>query len=50
MREIEAEWKVHTPNLLKEIVNCSGIFIYQKPLNIIRETPCNGRGTGIRVK
>lgn len=27
-------WRVHTPGLLKEIVNCSGNAIYEKPLNI----------------
>lgn len=33
--EIKSGWKMHTPNLLKEIVNCSGNAIYKIPLNML---------------
>jgi len=29
------QWKVHTPNLLDEIVNCSGQAILEKPIHIL---------------
>lgn len=33
----ELVWKIHTPGMLKEIVNGSGMDIYRIPLNILRE-------------
>jgi len=29
------QWKVHTPNLLKEILQCSGQTILEKPIQLL---------------
>ena len=34
MTKTQLSWRVHTPNLLSEIQNASGVAIYDKPINI----------------
>ena len=33
-KKMNGLWKVHTPNLLKEIAECSGVGIYKIPLAV----------------
>jgi len=35
LNNLDGEWKIHTANLLDEIVNCSGQAILAKPINIL---------------